>query len=84
MDKGGCCWQSKPGLLPEESAGVDGTVRHTCIHAMCLQCAFTAAGACHPAMGEVHGFDIHTYICMLSHIHKERQRCVTRVTFQER
>ncbi len=80
MDEGGCCWQGKLDLMPAESTGMGATVRqrqishtytHTHMHSCTLlplqQCDLTAAGACHPVVGEVHRLDTHTY----THIEKE-------------
>lgn len=83
MDKSGCCWQGKLDILPAESTGMGATVRqtwgslcqtHTHIHthvhvqAVCLQCAFTAAGACHPVEC-VHSFDAHALALFFSNTH---------------
>lgn len=47
------------------------THTHTHVHvqAVCLQCAFTAAGACHPVVGEVHSFDAHALALFFSNTH---------------
>lgn len=60
MDTGGCCWQSKPHLLPAESAGMsatgEGKTGLSRSHAHMHRCSrvLTAAGACHPVVAEVH------------------------------